>query len=379
MDYTLGGCKNEELAELGELCNQVFRTRRDGDMMREYPLLFDPANVDQLRVARSGGRIVAHVGLCLREVEILGARLLSASVGSVATLPEARGKGIASRLMEDATRHAVERGASLMLISGTRGLYRRLGYVEVGCFQAHSHRSAPRDASAGMQSMMEWTRAGTDDIETLKDLYDSEPVRFHRSADDWQRLLGAGMLMNQTAEVWLLRVAGARAAYAAVQWPMGPGAGENAPLVVMEVAGYRPAITATLPFLSRQYGAEAAVWVAGLHDAAPGALHLDPSDRTEALPFPGTLAMIDEGRFLDCIAPLVERSGTKVRMAAESDGVSITLGTQRQHLSRSEFTALVFGGETEDARAVPELEPELRAQLQLVFPLPLPWPGFNYV
>ena len=41
---------------------------------------------------------------------------------------------MASALMQDARRCAREAGASLMLISGGRGLYHRLGYVTVGRF-----------------------------------------------------------------------------------------------------------------------------------------------------------------------------------------------------------------------------------------------------
>ena len=44
-----------------------------------------------------------------------------------------------------------------------------------------------------------------------------------------------------------------------------------------------------------------------------------------------------------------------------------------------EFTAFVFGGETDEARAVPPLPPGLGQLLGRAFPMPLLWYGYNYV
>jgi len=120
-DYQFGHCRVEEIPELVALTNRVFRPGATGDMGREYPILFDPGNAVNLRVAWCGGRVVSHVGISIREAAIMGARLRVASIGAVATDPEHRGRELASRLMEDARRRALEEGCSLMLISGGRG------------------------------------------------------------------------------------------------------------------------------------------------------------------------------------------------------------------------------------------------------------------
>ena len=44
-----------------------------------------------------------------------------------------------------------------------------------------------------------------------------------------------------------------------------------------------------------------------------------------------------------------------------------------------QLTALVFGGDTDEAHAVPEIPPSLRPVLDAAFPLPLLWYGYNYV
>src|SRR5205085_1329432 len=125
------------LPEVVRLANQVFRPR-GGDMAAEYPLEFNVANCDQLRVIEVDGRLLSHVGLSIRDAFIGGSALRVASVGGVCTAPEHRGQGFASALMADAAQHARSCGAQLMLISGGRGLYHRLGYVTVGEFRRTS-------------------------------------------------------------------------------------------------------------------------------------------------------------------------------------------------------------------------------------------------
>ncbi|HEU4753880.1 MAG TPA: GNAT family N-acetyltransferase, partial [Armatimonadota bacterium] len=107
MTYDLGPSRPEELFDLVDLANRVFRAGRPGDMGSEYPLVFEAPNAEHLFVARGDGRVVSHVGVCLRDAAILGARVRVASIGAVATDPDHRGHGLASRLMDMARAHAV--------------------------------------------------------------------------------------------------------------------------------------------------------------------------------------------------------------------------------------------------------------------------------
>jgi hypothetical protein len=45
-----------------------------------------------------------------------------------------RGKGFAARLIDDCLSVASAQGVSLVLISGDRGLYRRMGFMDTGLF-----------------------------------------------------------------------------------------------------------------------------------------------------------------------------------------------------------------------------------------------------
>jgi GNAT superfamily N-acetyltransferase len=67
-------------------------------------------------------------------------------LSAVATLPEARGAGIASRLLAVAIREAAQRGATTTTLQATsKGspVYARLGYRDLGAMSMWEHRVKP--------------------------------------------------------------------------------------------------------------------------------------------------------------------------------------------------------------------------------------------
>jgi len=376
MEYEYGACRAKELPGLVELANRIFRAGGEGDMAREYPLVFEAQNLENLRVARHGGRIVSHVGICFREASILGARLRVASIGAVGTDPEHRGHGIASRLMEDARRRAVEQGASLMLISGGRGLYHRLGYVEVGAFE----RTTIPAGDVGSGYLID--ALGTEDAAAVARLYQREPVRFLRPLSDWRKLLAAGMLMNRRADLVAVRRGETMVAYAGVQQPAA-GRASDAPstLRIREAAGSRAGLAAALPGIARRYGLDRVEVILCAEDLEWRAEAAARAWLRRAESFPGTLGIIDAPRFLRAVKPLIdERSGAGLEVLPDGAGALLTCRGESARLdSMGQLTAVVFGGETGEARALPDLSPGLRSALTEALPLPLLWYGYNYV
>jgi predicted N-acetyltransferase YhbS len=374
MSHTITSCRPDEILELVELANRIFRGRRPGDMGAEYPLLICAENCEQLRVARADGRLVAHVGICIRDAVILGAPLRVASIGAVCTDPDYRGRGIASDLMADAAAHSRARGASLMLISGGRGLYHRLGYVTVGRFNRYQAPSG--DLAAGL----ELAPLGEDDLDAVIALHQREPVRFLRPREDWERLLAAGMLMNHRAELLLARQEGVPVAYLAVREPASSSAAPE----VLEFAGSRGASAAVLPAVAARAGADRAHLVALADDREMEIQARARAFTARAEPFPGTLGVLDPRRFLDAIRVyLAERLGgdaTGLSVEVEGEQVAFRRGDEAVAFGNmGRFTAFLFGGDTEEARAVPQAPPGLARLLGRAFPMPLLWYGYNYV
>jgi predicted N-acetyltransferase YhbS len=371
-------CRPEELPALLRLANRVFRPS-GGDMGVEYPLVFREENLEQIRVIDRDGELVSHVGISLREALILGVPLRVASIGGVCTDAACRGTGLASRLMEDARAHAIAHGAELMLISGGRGLYHRLGYVEAGRFPRYR---APAGASSAAVSVTEYTAA---DLPAVMALYEREPIRFRRPRQDWERVIAAGMLMNQPARLWVVRQAGEPAAYLGVQRPRQREDGSPGPARALEVAGDRWAIAEAAPEVIARMGGSALELIGPDGDAALAAHARARGWEAATASFAGTLNVIQPARFFARLAPwIAERLGAaeaaRLQVSATESEARFTLAGETYAVDTpGRLTALVFGGETAEARDIPPLTGRIGDALRILFPMPLLWYGYNYV
>ncbi len=358
----------DRLDELVAMTNRVFRAD-GGDMGREYPLVFDPGALDGMRVMLEEGRVVSHVGVCVRDAVLLGAPLTVASIGAVSTDPAFRGRGFAGALMEDAIAYARARGACLMLISGDRALYRRLGGVRPGGFFMGEvpHADFPRGYA--------FERATPDDTPQLAALYQREPVRFVRPAEDWRRLLAAGVVMNQAADCLMVRDPDGVVAYLAVQAPPSHSTGETRPRV-MEYAGSREAVWRALAAVAGEYGAASARFAVMPDDGDLLARARHERALLHEEGFHGTVKLLDGARLLSAVRPLwAERVGhgalDALGLEADMGGVTFTAAGDRVRLEGPAVITALFGaerGREEDQLSIPGISP-----------LPLFWYGYNYV
>lgn len=211
--------------------NRVFRPT-GGDLTAELPLLLDPANLENLRVMVAAEGPVSHAGFCERDALAWDRRIRIGCLGAVFTVSGHEGQGLASRVVADAVAEASRR-CDLLMISGERALYRRLGFVPVpsGTRFAWSRNERPPAEAFTL------ARATAADVPALAALHDQDPVRFVRSTETWRRLLLAGQLMGWPGEVWLVRAGGAPRAYLAVQTSGTRSDGSRRPTRVLEVAG----------------------------------------------------------------------------------------------------------------------------------------------
>ncbi len=92
---------------------------------------------DQLKtkwVLKSGDQFASHVGIFPFTAMVDGRPIKVAGIGSVATHPEYRGRGLMKKLMNHVDKQMVEEGYDLSILWGERSLYQPLGY-ERGLFQ----------------------------------------------------------------------------------------------------------------------------------------------------------------------------------------------------------------------------------------------------
>lgn len=369
--------KPEEFGSLCELVNSVFRPNGAGRMETQYPLLFAPENFDHLLVMVENGRVVAHVGTLTREVSILGHRLKSISIGAVATLPTHRGGGLATQLMKVAIQKGREEGSHLMLISGGRGLYRRLGATDAGLYaRFNAHRSVlpsgPVDIALATES----------EIPGLIRLYAHEPVRYIRSATDFHFNLHSKWNVDRGGELFTVSGKGTLLAYVATQRPNPASSREANRVYLVELAGSRMAIAQALPALIGWYGVDRVELITPVTDGDTARILSAYAVLPTLEGFPGTNLVLLPEQFLTAFAPYIEAmlGPNRLKWHVSAEEITFTCEGQSLRVTASTLGQLWFG--TVEPDSDPRLSlpvGPLREALDWILPIQLPWCGLNYV
>ncbi len=362
----------DELDAVVGLSNTVFGEHSSHDMGRWFPTLFRRANLGRLRIFVDGGRPVALAGFTIDRIVVPGSSFVVACVGSVCTLKSHQGRGLGTRLMDDVAAVARADGASVLLVSGGRGLYRRMGCINAGCYLTVKAPRKAFPAPAGRRPIRKWRIA---DVPRMTELHRAEPVRFERTVEEFLAFLRTGRISDRACRTWVCAVDDpARIdAYLCVQEAVD--APEGRIVAVKELAGSRDAVLAALPCIMKEMKADhAAVDCLGSDPDLP---RIAAARGLEAVPrgFPGTVKVIDPPRLL----PVLKRfAGPEVTVWASAEGFTLRMGPESFGVRGPEpVTAFLFGS-SERRPDLPGPGP-LRAALQAGLPIPLPDYGLNYL
>ena len=202
----------EELDQTLALVNKVFRTGVDQDMSTDYPLVFAPNNLENLRVVSEGGRIFSHAAMARRELREHGCSLPISMICAVATDPERRRRGAASRIMEDATEAMAARGDAFGLLwtGPARDFYRRLGWEVVGS-NGWAYLVEPQLAGRFEQPLPVRAFQAESDLERIIEIHEAQPRQLTRTQAEYRRLLGL-----PKSEVWVAEEKGQAEGYLVV-------------------------------------------------------------------------------------------------------------------------------------------------------------------
>jgi len=373
------GLKKDELRSAAELANLVFRHDSQYKMEEEFPLLFSENNLENIRVFVDAGKVVSMVGMCINDVIIMGCMIGAVFIGSVCTHPEYRNKGLASKLLEDATNRAVREGASLMLVSGDRGLYRRFGCVDAGIYRWYSIK---RDQLEVHEKNLTLRKYGEKDVIELVKLHQLEPIRFIRTYEDFKTLLESKRLCDQISETYVVEQNGPVVAYVSLQLPRS----RDLPLAILELAGSRVAILKTLRSLMDDVGTESAIVRTTTADVELDHLMVSAGAKRSTGGFMGTVKLIDIERFLESIDTYMtevigkrRRKDLSIKYEGKNSELSFTYMDQKFSIRGiDEITSFIFGS-VEKQQKLKHANSELEGMLNSIFPMPLVDYGLNYV
>ena len=365
--------RRDELDDLAKLLCQVFG----------FDQYYSQERVDsglRRRLHRRGGRIIAedgkpvsHMLTALDTIFIYGCRVRVASIGSVSTHPDYRGRGYAGEILQRSIEDSIKARARVMIVSGDRSLYRRNHCVPAGHLYEAALDCGASEAVAGLKAR----RVGPEAWPTLAPLYQAEPVRFVRGTDLFSQV--CFWWDCSFPQIWVIESDDVPLAYLSLT-PTSRDDREGPERVVAEYAGSRAAILEGLPALASAAGIERIhfrllgqdrelLYLLNRRGAAlrPGRI----SGTLRLLNLPGLLR--DLRPYLSARLPRADLR----RFTATQQGETCTFAydTQRLALNLSQAAPLVLGGPEE----TPAPGGELGRVLAAIFPVQLPMPGFNYV
>jgi len=274
--------------------------------------------------------------------------------------------------MDDCVAAVMSKGASVLLISGSRGLYRRMGCIDAGRYRtARAPRGAMRPEAG--REVREWRLA---DVPRMAELHRAEPVRFERTQAEWYAFLRTGRVATHPCRTWTVSARGRpdviEAFLCAQEAEVKP---QGRMAAVHEMAGSREAVLEALPTVIEAMRADG-VDVSFLGSAcAMAALAARHGFEVAPRGFDGTVKVIDPPGAVAALRHLV---GAGVSIEAGEDGFVFRLGGESFAVrGLEEVTAFLFGSMERQA-AFPG-PGHLRSRLEAVFPIPLPDYGFNYI
>lgn len=201
------------------------RVLRDGgSLAAEYPLIFEPEFQGRLLAIESEGDVRSACGVLLRDFRVGNLAIPGGLIGSVATDPLFRRRGLATRLLDQAERELAAEGALFALLwADSPGFYEARGYRPMGC----EIDFVVDDDSVGRLPSIDGVRAAApDDYGAIHRLYSRHRERVDRTSRETTALLS-----GPDIEVLVLQRAGDIVAYSCL------GRGADLERTVHEWAG----------------------------------------------------------------------------------------------------------------------------------------------
>jgi GNAT superfamily N-acetyltransferase len=375
--------RQDEMPLAVRLADSVFRDY-DPDkrsFAKSHPQLFAPG-LCQSFAAFIDGRPVSFVGLVPSIVRIGSAQIHCCSIGGVCTHPDYRGRGYAGIILQRVLDHIDRAGASLLLVSGNRSLYKRANCFEFGSFRSYTldHERSARLTAQHRASGVTIREADAVDWFGLRNAAATRLNAFEQSLWDLALLIEAepaGSAIKLHHKVLAAEQDGAIRAFVVIGVPYANTA--TVPRA-FEWAGEAPLVACLFAEALQRYNISELTVPVAWHEAKMSDLLACAGIRWTAAKNVGTIHIVRQERLIKQLQPYLQQIGAEaagnLRMNASEDGtirVHVKGGTAK--LDAQSLVALMFDQDPEI-----DVEDDVRRSLRSLFPIPFPYTGgLNYV
>lgn len=366
------GLMPDELDKLlEELVNVVYNPR----MKLFFPTLFCEENADHMRIIRVDGRIVSHIGIVVRDMILSGCRISVGNVGAVCTHEDYRKRGYAWSIFEDAMGKCREEGVDMFLVSGFRSLYHLHGCTHVGKVARYQ---VTRDMELP-ETEAEARPFSPKDLPAWAMLHRSEPVRFHRPYDDFQKVIVAASV-NGRRLLYSVWEGNDITAYTTL------GRSRNESVYLDEYAGSRRALLRGVRTWFEEFDVPSISVPVPAHDAEFRVLLDSIGAKASYGSAGGTITILHFPRLCRKLMPVFEemvgRETAQKLTFQERDGLyAIGLDGDEMVLDDAHDVArLIFGNPAgRDERTEISAQSKLHEALEAIFSIPRPEYGLSYI
>ncbi len=361
--------KKEELADLINLINYVFRTSsgKMPDMQICFPLFLSEKNLEHLLIMADNGQPVSHTGLWLNDFQYFSQTMKVGYLGSVCTEPNYRGMGLATTLMEAVLNHLEENGVDLLLVSGGRGLYQQAGCLKEGSVNWYSIPKQAPDCRFDITI--------NPPVALMNELWIKEPLHSKRSLSNFEALVEAAALarcIDRESKVYLAGTMDTPLAYIQAVH------GHDGSVFIYEWAGERTVLIEIAAFIASLPNSKEVRWPIPSWEKA--LLSLMPKIKgiakdTEKLS--GTYKIVRFASFIDKISNyLSERYGlSPIKGCDQEEFQALYYEDEALKLKPKDMQKMLLSG------VLPaNIPPKMKEAFLQALPLPLPWPiGFDFI
>ncbi|WP_010094777.1 GNAT family N-acetyltransferase [Ornithinibacillus scapharcae] len=353
----------EEIKEAIHLSDKTFRNDNHVSMGEAFPAVFTKYH-NLAYGAFDQGKLVSFFGLVPYRLKIRDAFLNVFSIGSVCTDPDYRAQGIASRILAEINDFIDQADASLLLVSGDRGLYQRNGCYPVGRSYTYNINSASPTSHIGVIR-----EATTVDFMKIFSLYQQKEVRYESSIEEWKTLLeaaGYAGIFHLKQSVFVSEKDGKIHAYVVIGLPNAENPNRNG--LVTDWGGDSEAIhTILMDILGKNIISSMKIKVPWQDNLNRFLTDYEAADNTIG----GTINIVNPKRLIDQLYPYLRIIDPNVEETLIVDDVRegkihVQYEDIQLTLTKQEFTNLIFN---KDSNPISKL-----------FPIPFPsTEGIHYV
>ncbi len=354
-----------------------------------FPVLFSPENAKNLKIITKEKEPVSHIGILVNKVSFYGHTFKLASIGSVCTAPEHRGKGLATRLLLYTEEYLRESGIPVMLISGTRGLYKRHGCDEFGIIYYFDLSSVKIEKLHSIE-VKEYDPS---ELNFILKLYQQEPVRFFRKRCHIKKILD--IICTSQDSFWskfiVIKQNNETTAYVVLLGRREKNLIKS--VKVFEYAGDRDHLISSIPLIKERFlkSGWKFVWPVPHQDEEMVRKMCYKKIPVKIRPLnEHTIKVIDFSKLMDSLLEYIferievefsyEKSSTEFLIRCRKEGKGKVAELRFENFGALHFFLFGKGNESRQNKNIKyHGEQSLLYELSKAFPLPTITPGLNYI